>query len=238
MTGSNEFPERSAPRRGRPPRNTDAIIEAAKQVFARLGYTATTIDDIALEARASTATLYKHFESKAKLFEAVIGLRAQEVKFGATIGDDPARSIPERIVKMLEGTAHVLLDPVAHGLTRAYLGELERAPELLPLYVNSGPGAAIKALSALVALGQEQGLFRTNIKPDMAANLALSVIERYTLLTALFFGPASLTKIPDCAVLAAEAYKVLCQTAGTDAFRATCEPALELRLMQDYKGDC
>jgi len=44
------------------------ILAAARQTFNRLGYVATTMDDIAAAAGASRATVYLHFGSKLEIF--------------------------------------------------------------------------------------------------------------------------------------------------------------------------
>jgi len=49
------------------------IITAARDLFARRGYPATTTRDIALEAGVNEATIYRHFGSKPQLFETAVG---------------------------------------------------------------------------------------------------------------------------------------------------------------------
>jgi TetR/AcrR family transcriptional repressor of mexJK operon len=48
------------------------IVEAAKNEFLAKGFAETTMDEIAKVARISKQTLYRHFQDKAELFEAVI----------------------------------------------------------------------------------------------------------------------------------------------------------------------
>jgi AcrR family transcriptional regulator len=45
------------------------LVEAAKEVFARTGYAAATIEDITNAAGASRATFYLHFRSKAEIVQ-------------------------------------------------------------------------------------------------------------------------------------------------------------------------
>jgi AcrR family transcriptional regulator len=45
----------------------ETILHAAEEVVIRKGYAATTMDDVAREARYSKATLYKYFPSKGEL---------------------------------------------------------------------------------------------------------------------------------------------------------------------------
>src|SRR5436190_14570990 len=44
------------------------ILQAARKVFARRGYRATTVDDIAAEAKIAKGTLYLYFKSKEAIY--------------------------------------------------------------------------------------------------------------------------------------------------------------------------
>jgi AcrR family transcriptional regulator len=50
----------------------ELITDAARDLFASRGYQATTTRDIALEAGVNEPTIYRHFGSKPKLFEAAV----------------------------------------------------------------------------------------------------------------------------------------------------------------------
>jgi len=50
----------------------DEIMAAAKQVFARNGFHATTIGDIANEAGLAYGSIYQYFDSKEDLFQALV----------------------------------------------------------------------------------------------------------------------------------------------------------------------
>lgn len=53
-------------------RKATQVLEAAKNVFLRDGYSGASMDTVSREAAVSKATLYAHFSSKDKLFAAVI----------------------------------------------------------------------------------------------------------------------------------------------------------------------
>jgi len=57
----------------------EALIRAAQDLFAAHGYSGTGIEQIAAHARVTSGALYHHFHSKAALFEAVVGLVADEL---------------------------------------------------------------------------------------------------------------------------------------------------------------
>jgi AcrR family transcriptional regulator len=50
----------------------EQILAAATRAFARNGFAATSLDDVAAEAGVSRVILYRHFESKAELYRAVL----------------------------------------------------------------------------------------------------------------------------------------------------------------------
>ena len=50
----------------------EQILAAATDAFARGGFSATSLDDIAAEASVSRVILYRHFDSKADLYRAVL----------------------------------------------------------------------------------------------------------------------------------------------------------------------
>jgi AcrR family transcriptional regulator len=61
-------PTRRLPRTER----REQIIAAATRAFAGAGFAATNLDDIAAEAGISRAILYRHFDSKTDLYQAVL----------------------------------------------------------------------------------------------------------------------------------------------------------------------
>lgn len=51
--------------------NRRAILDAARGVFARIGYEATTVRDIIRETELAAGTFYNYFKSKEEVFEAI-----------------------------------------------------------------------------------------------------------------------------------------------------------------------
>jgi AcrR family transcriptional regulator len=73
----------------------EQILAAATLAFARAGFAATSLDDIAAEAGITRVILYRHFESKTDLYQAVLdrvcGILATHV--GEQVGEFTAASI-------------------------------------------------------------------------------------------------------------------------------------------------
>jgi AcrR family transcriptional regulator len=69
---SNQTAVPTSGRRLRRAERREQLLAAATQAFARSGFAATSLDDIAEEAGISRVLLYRHFESKADLYRAVL----------------------------------------------------------------------------------------------------------------------------------------------------------------------
>jgi AcrR family transcriptional regulator len=68
------LPVRQFRRSGRLPRaqRREQILDAATEAFARSGFAATSLEDIAAEACVARMILYRHFGSKSELYQAVL----------------------------------------------------------------------------------------------------------------------------------------------------------------------
>ena len=67
--GGRDKPKRRLLRR---PERREQILAAATRAFAEAGFAATSLDGVAAEADISRDILYRHFESKADLYRAVL----------------------------------------------------------------------------------------------------------------------------------------------------------------------
>jgi AcrR family transcriptional regulator len=73
VAGTSQPSTAAAPTRRLPRgQRRQQIIAAATRTFARAGFAATSLDDIAADAGVSRAILYRHFESKTDLYRAVL----------------------------------------------------------------------------------------------------------------------------------------------------------------------
>jgi AcrR family transcriptional regulator len=68
VVADSQQPARRLPRAQR----REQILAAATEAFARSGFAATSLEDIAAQARITRAVLYRHFESKTDLYQAVL----------------------------------------------------------------------------------------------------------------------------------------------------------------------
>jgi AcrR family transcriptional regulator len=83
-------PARRLPRAER----REQILGAATRAFARGGYAATGLDDVATEAGITHVIVYRHFASKSELYRAVLDRACQRLDETVGTGDYDADAIP------------------------------------------------------------------------------------------------------------------------------------------------
>lgn len=72
----------------------EQILGAATRAFARTGYTATSLDDIATEAGVTHVILYRHFASKNDLYRAVLDRACTHLADAVGTDDYDEHAIP------------------------------------------------------------------------------------------------------------------------------------------------
>jgi AcrR family transcriptional regulator len=77
------------------------LLEAAGRVFARLGYDAASVEDIAFEAGIGKPTLYRYFPGKQALFEAVFSAILEELEGRLDDALTKPGSFPELLARLI-----------------------------------------------------------------------------------------------------------------------------------------
>jgi AcrR family transcriptional regulator len=78
------------------------ILAAATRAFARNGFAATSLEDVAAEASISKVILYRHFESKADLYRAVLNRTSARLVAAVGTGNYTAESVNALIETAIE----------------------------------------------------------------------------------------------------------------------------------------
>lgn len=130
-------------------------LDAALTVFAKFGYSAATMDAIAVEAGLSKPTLYHYFPSKDELFrEMMLAPRTQMISvFEHSAGDC-------HVAKLLEFSrvyAETVMHPDFLSLARLVIGDAQRYPDLGRHYQSSGPDRVLKGLSGFMTAQSSRG---------------------------------------------------------------------------------
>ncbi|HJQ51547.1 MAG TPA: TetR/AcrR family transcriptional regulator [Gaiellaceae bacterium] len=154
------------------------LLEAAVRVFARKGYHASRVGDIAEEAGVAHGLLYHYFKSKDQVLEAVFHenwsvLQARIASVEET--DEPAADQLRHISAIVLRTWLHLPDVV-----RVVIREFGRSPELAERIGELAQ--PIDVIQRVIARGIERGEFRQDIDPRVAATVVYGSIDE--LLTA------------------------------------------------------
>jgi TetR/AcrR family transcriptional regulator, fatty acid metabolism regulator protein len=150
------------------------ILDAAVHAFARKGYHACRVGEIAEEAGVAYGLVYHYFGSKEEVLETIFRdtwtqmlARVREVQEEG----GPAREQVRKVTALLLRTWH--RDP---DLVRVLVHEVTRSPEQLPRQIEE-IGHAYKALESIVAAGQASGEFRSDLDPQLAATIFYGALE-------------------------------------------------------------
>lgn len=148
------------------------ILEAAGEMFLRLGFDGTTMDAVAEAARISKRTLYARYPDKAVLFNAV--LRDLIRRWLTPI--EQVQSKHGRLRETLLELAHYLttfsLTPQCISINRIIISEAQRRPEFGQLANEAGRKPAI---SAIVSILRKHNAELRSANLEMAAEQFMSL---------------------------------------------------------------
>lgn len=163
-----------------------ALITAGRRLFGASGFAATSVEDIAHEARVTTGALYHHFPTKAAVFEAVFEqLHAELLAASMSAGENGSD-----IVDLLIAGFGVFLDKVLEPEVQRIL--LTDAPAVLGLerFTELDERYAFPATVAALTAANEAGILRVDDPPTLA-RLLLGALTRAGLLIAGSAEPAA-----------------------------------------------
>jgi AcrR family transcriptional regulator len=80
----------------------EQVLAAATRAFARSGFAATSLDEVADEAGVSRVILYRHFESKADLYRAVLDRASARLVAAVGAGDYTPESVDALLAAAVE----------------------------------------------------------------------------------------------------------------------------------------
>jgi AcrR family transcriptional regulator len=150
------------------------ILEAAVRAFARKGYHACRVGEIAEEAGVAYGLVYHYFGSKEEVLETIFRdtwaqmlARVHEVQEEGGPAGEQVRKVTALLLRTWRR------DP---DLVRVLVHEVTRSPEQLPRQIDE-IGHAYEALEGIVANGQRSGEFRDDLDPRLAATIFYGALE-------------------------------------------------------------
>jgi AcrR family transcriptional regulator len=172
---AHEHERRGGARGGRRDRRDDLLAAAARR-FVTVGIRRTTMEDIASEAGAGKATLYRHFANKDAVIDALLAREAERFErllLAAAAEADTA--VGELEAAFVAGVDFFVHHPVM------IRGRDEEPAVLLPrITADGGPlvRRGLDLLADLVASGVERGELR-DVDPRMTAEVLMRLLLSY-----------------------------------------------------------
>jgi len=158
----------------------DLILDAAERLFARQGFTATTIKQIGKEANVNPALLYYYYDSKETLYRAMLQrILGQLLAHGAE-AIERATSHGERIRAFIRAQAKLLAEHP--HFPRLFVREMvdHQAAHATEAITNTAAGA-FKRLCDVIVAGQKDGAFRQALDPRFAAISIISQVAYFVI---------------------------------------------------------
>lgn len=161
----------------------ERILRAATKVFARKGFYATKVSEVAKAAGVADGTIYLYFENKddllVSLFEDRIMLllaRLESALSERPDAIDRLRCIIELQLGLLEGE---------RDLAEVITVNLRQSTKLMKQYAAPKFALYLETIASVIADGQRAGLFRSDVSPHLVARTVFGALDGIALTWAL-----------------------------------------------------
>ena len=149
------------------------ILDAAYKLFAKRGYGATRIDDIAKQAGVAKGLILFYFKSKEEVFQAVVRRAIPPLlnkldTSAAEAGPSAAQMLRDALRQVYR---FLVESPRTRVILQLLIAEGSRFPELKAFYYSEVVVRGNSTIARIVALGVERGEF--SIKVDAALTRVL-----------------------------------------------------------------
>jgi TetR/AcrR family fatty acid metabolism transcriptional regulator len=195
-------------RKGSAPDKRDRILKAAIKVFAKNGFYATRVSEIAKAAGVADGTIYLYFKNKD---DVLITIFEEGITRLLTILRDVAESrepFENRITRIIELQLGLLEEQ--RDLAEVITVNLRQSSRLLKQYATPLFMQYIDVIAGVVREGQEEGTFRRDLNPRVVARSLFGALDAILLTWALGEGdpPALRKAAAHCASLFLEGLRM------------------------------
>ena len=156
------------------------LVESAADVFARRGFTATRVADIAAAAGVGKGTVYEYFSSKEELFFAVFEWIDEQIRqrVDRATAEPPTAYLQLRA--MLEESAVIVAQHRELFSMNLDFWAASRGSAFEDRFTDACRSVYSKyrgIVAGLIRRGQEEGDFRPDLDPDGVAALIVSALD-------------------------------------------------------------
>ena len=154
------------------------ILDVAKELFTRRGFSNVAIRDICRAANVTPPTVYYYFKNKEALFDAVVRKGVSMKEFITKLTDESGKAEgPEEKLRAFTRTylAYFPMDRLNVGF---YVRDSTKLDSVGRDSLMAELGRILSLLSAIVRKGVAAGVFR-DTDPTMAAECLLGMMNRF-----------------------------------------------------------
>ena len=151
------------------------IISAATKVFAKKGFFTARISDIAKEAKVADGTIYLYFNNKydilLSVFEEEVGKIVEKTDKLISNEEDPQKMLEIYTIQ------HLMAMKKNKNLAEVIQIELRQSNKVIKDYRNNKFSEYIGTIADIIKKGQKTGIYRTDIKPDIAKRVYFGALD-------------------------------------------------------------
>lgn len=160
----------------------ERILVAAERVFARCGFFAARVSEIAKEAGVADGTIYLYFKSKDDLLISLFERRMKQMN--VLLADAIADKGPvDQLRAFIQAWFQLVHDEPAAAEVLTI--ELRQSSKFMTEYDNPEFADFLRMLGGIVARGQDDGVLDTSVPSHVAARMIFGVLDEIALAWAL-----------------------------------------------------
>ena len=154
------------------------ILSAAERIFARHGFFAARVTEIAKEAGVADGTIYLYFKSKDDLLISLFESRMKQVNdaLRAAIADEPPAAQLRAFITTYLQLVHD--EPAAAEVLTI---ELRQSSKFMKEYDNPQFADFLRMLGGIVAAAQDRGELEASIPSHVAARMIFGMLDELAL---------------------------------------------------------
>ncbi|HLL22292.1 MAG TPA: TetR/AcrR family transcriptional regulator [Kofleriaceae bacterium] len=190
----------------------ERILAAAERVFARRGFFASRVSEIAKDAGVADGTIYLYFKSKDDLLISLFENRMKQVnEVLKTAVEAQARPIDQLRVLIKTYLQLIHDEPAAAEVLTI---ELRQSSKFMKEYENAEFADFLRMLGGVIAKGQEAGELHDGVPAHIAARMIFGMLDELALAWVLAKQPINATKPKKFDIVRAADWVVALVTTG------------------------
>jgi TetR/AcrR family fatty acid metabolism transcriptional regulator len=161
--------------RAKGPDKRRRILDAAVSVFARKGYFASRVSDVAKKAGVADGTIYLYFRGKedilVRLFDEVMSEHVSKAREAVRA----LSSAPDRLLAIAE--RHLAVLGENRDLAAVFQVELRQSTRFMERFTASWLRDYFELLDEVIAAGQRDGTLRADVNRKVAAKMLFGALD-------------------------------------------------------------